>query len=237
MKKAALCIMAGLMALTASAQVRTSYSYVKEKRSTLWYGRIGVSINNIAGMGDYKDYIEDGGSDFSLSPRAGLALDFGFQRPMGKFGMYWGMELGIGSRGGAYKLEYDRNDYYYELKTHYDTWNVKYSPFTFGYKYSINEDWKIDAHLGIYASYDFAKSGKYSNDEGDEEKFESEDFEDMDFVAFDAGLQVGAGIWWKRFNLDFTYQRGFVPMAKYSLEYEEKNTYSSNVMIRFGVSF
>lgn len=244
MKKVMLILAAAVMAATASAQVVTSRTYVKTEKPTTWYGRLGVSFDNAAGC---NDYFSGKGS------RVGMDIDFGFQRPMGNFGLYWGMELGIGTRGYALEeenIETGSVNYYgytrtEETQEHILAWNVKYSPFTFGYKYSVTDNIKIDAHFGLFLSYDFAGSysseykSSYSIDGGTthnngESDLSWGDFKDQsDYQSFDAGMQIGAGVWFNRFNLDFTYQRGFVPMYN---DWDD-NLYSSNFMIRLGVAF
>ena len=54
------------------------------------------------------------------------------------------------------------------------------------------------------------------------------DYMEVDYNHFDAGMNIGVGVWYDRFNLDFTYQRGFIKTW-------ECNT--SNVLIRLGVAF
>lgn len=246
MKKFFLFLLAGIMAAGASAQVVTSRTMVKTSKPTMWYGRIGLSLNNVAGGSDYvKDW-----DDASIGPRAGMSIDFGFQRPAGSAGMYWGMELGIGTRGGSMSEEYVSEDYFgsneyqersFKNKGRLLTWNVKYSPFTFGYKYSLTDDIKIDGHIGAFVSYDFAGKAKWSWEEDDEEESSSiSDMKDyVDFQCFDAGMQLGVGIWWKRFNFDFTWQRGFVTGATvYDYDHDKDlNLTSSNFMFRVGYAF
>lgn len=239
------------MAVSASAQVVSSQTYMKSKTSTLWYVRLGVSFNNVAGAGEVAEAGMDDEGSYSLGSRAGLAFDFGFQRPISNFGLYWGMELGIGSRGGSVKYDYEDNGEEWGTEDgHISTWNVKYSPITLGYKYAVTDDIKLDAHLGAYVSYDF--SGKsvwnWSGEEHNEELSISDlKNSNWDFQPLDAGIQFGIGVWWKRFNLDFTYQRGFVPAAKarvdfyndygYQVDSKEYDLHSSNFMIRLGVAF
>lgn len=245
MKKILVVALLAVMGLGASAQVMTSRTRIKEKKETMWYGRIGLSINNVAGGNDFKDkYNWSNESEFektSIGPRAGMALDFGFHRPMGKSGCYWGMELGIGTRGGSMKNEWRDREWgnvYDEgwIKANVLTWNIKYSPFTFGYKYSITDDIKLDAHLGVFVSYDFAGKAVLKEEGYSDRKISmSELKEDNDYQAFDAGLQLGIGVWWRKFNFDITWQRGFVPAA---LEYiTDSNLFSSNIMLRVGYAF
>lgn len=249
MKKFLVFASLAALAVSANAQVMTSRTRVKEKKPTMWYARIGVSLDNLAGGNDYKkEYTFDYSgkhSKVTIAPQAGMDIDFGFQRGIGKAGLYWGMELGFGTRGGAMRSEYsyhyeDRWDSYTvegKSKGRLLTWNIKYSPFTFGYKYSITDDIKIDAHLGLFLSYDFAGNAKFKYDDDDDEKLSLGDLRDeYDFQAFDAGLQLGAGVWWKRFNFDITWQRGFVPLGSYYLD-DRHDLYSSNVMFRLGVAF
>lgn len=238
MKKVTLILAAAMMAVTASAQVVTSRTYVKAEKPTTWYARIGMSINNAAGNNDYfKD-------DNSKGSRLGMDIDFGFQRPISNFGLYWGMELGVGTRGYSTttknETSYYGSTYTTETKWHMSAWNVKYSPFTFGYKYSVTDDIKLDAHLGAFISYDFTGSVKSETTQTYNGKTEKEsaktdwgDFTDDYYQSFDAGMQIGLGVWYKRFNLDFMYQRGFVGMYKDV----EENMHSSNFEIRLGVAF
>lgn len=238
MKKIMLLCTMVLVALCANAQIVRSRTIVKEKSQTMWYGRIGMSFNNIAGGNDYAEGYKTSYSEATIRPKVGMNLDFGFHKPIGKSGTYWGMELGIGTRGGSFKESYD--GYGSEISS-ITTWNVKYSPFTFGYKYSITDDLKLDAHIGAYVSYDFAGKGKTKfEDDDDVSSTLGELADDYDYQRFDAGMQIGIGAWWKRFNIDFTYQRGFVPCANvedYIDWHKDYNLTSSNFSIRLGYAF
>lgn len=247
MKKLMLLAVGVVLAHTATAQVVSSQTYHREKSKTMWYARLGVSFDNIAGANEYINLANDfgqGEETYSMGSSTGMDIDFGFQRPISNFGLYWGMELGVGTRGFSTKYtEIEEYDGEYIEKGKMLTWNVKYSPFTFGYKYTLTNDIKLDAHLGLFLSYDFAgKKINYSDSDGDKWELDTDYLkEHMDYQAFDAGMQLGLGVWFNRFNLDFTYQRGFVPMSK--LYYSnltgsvEKSLYSSNFMIRVGVAF
>lgn len=239
MKKFFILMAAAMMAIGASAQVVTSRTTFKSKSQTLWYVRAGMSINNMAGadFGDAKDY----GYNPSMGSKIGAAFDFGFQKPIGKSGLYWSMELGIGSRGFTYS-EDNSDTWEYSSESKVSTWNVKYSPIIFGYKYSVTDDLKIDGHFGAFLSYDFAHSIKTTEvDEG--ESYESTDWDSFadgsNYKEIDAGIQVGIGAWWKKFNIDFTYQRGFIPAfeAESNIDYSVSKLKSSNFMIRVGYAF
>lgn len=201
MKKLVLLIVAAaLTAVSASAQVVTSRTFVKSKSQTMWYVRAGMSINNLAGASDDSD----------LGAKVGMDADLGFHRSIGKSGAYWGMELGVGSRGASYDDE------------NLSTWNVKYSPITFGYKYALTDDLKLDGHFGGFASYDFSKKWEVKG----------HDYSDDIDNDFDAGMQIGIGAWWKKLNIDFTYQRGFIKMFD-----DGDGLTSSNFEIRIGYAF
>lgn len=223
MKKIILLIAVTILTvITASSQIVTSRTLVKSKTETMWYARAGISINTLA--------VSEADDEMSVGSKAALALDLGFQRNIGKSGLYWGMELGLASHGATfgisdeYKDQYDEDELQY-YKASYSAWGLKYSPFTIGYKYSLTDDMKIDGHLGGFVSYDLSK--KMKGDDVDDDVFD-------DYQNFDAGLQVGIGIWWKKFNLDFMYQRGFVDTQ---LLYDCDGSYSSNFSIRLGYSF
>lgn len=128
------------------------------------------------------------------------------------------MEFGLGSRGWG-----DSEDGY---KVSQMAHNVQVSPFTFGYKYNITDAVAIDAHLGAYVSFDYV--GKYKEEEDGKEVGSASIGDWEDWKRFDAGMNIGVGLWYSRFNLDFTYQRGFIKTW-------ECNT--SNVLIRLGVAF
>lgn len=223
MKKLLFLFAAAMMAMSASAQVVTSRTLVKSKSNTMWYARVGMSIDNMAGYHDEK-YSDE---SLSIGSKVGMDVDFGFHRNIGKSGLYWGMELGIGTRGAKFKYE----DYYYDESENMNltAWNVKYSPFTIGYKYSLTDDLKIDGHLGAFVSYDFSK--KWDDVDGDDM------FDYIDYTEFDAGMQIGIGVWWNKINLDFMYQRGFVKAMEQYYDGKDRGITSSNFEIRLGYAF
>lgn len=215
MKKVFSIAAALLLCVGMHAQiVSTRSSIIKTERqpsSTQWYLRAGLNMMNMSGSKD------DGWGGDDQSSKAGYNFMFGFQKPISTIGTYWGMEFGLGSRGWK-----DSDD---DWSDNYMVHNIQVSPFTFGYKYNITDKLAIDAHLGAYVSFDYL--GKYKSKDGDDE--ESTDLSDWDdWKRFDAGMNIGAGIWYSRFNLDISYQRGFIKTW-------EANT--SNVLLRLGVAF
>lgn len=205
---AAACLLcAGMQAQIVSSRSVSIKSAQKQPSETQWFLRGGLSIMKLTGDG-----AEDTGS------KLGYNFVYGFQKPISTVGTYWGMEFGLGSRGWG-----DSEDGY---KVSQMAHNVQVSPFTFGYKYNITDAVAIDAHLGAYVSFDYV--GKYKEEEDGKEVGSASIGDWEDWKRFDAGMNIGVGLWYSRFNLDFTYQRGFIKTW-------ECNT--SNVLIRLGVAF
>jgi hypothetical protein len=223
----------------------------KEKAPTEWIIRVGASINNAAGAGvskvkeDENSY--DGDGSYSVGSRVGMDLSIAFNKPIANSGAYWGMELGLGTRGASASSKYsnESGSYQEESKQHIATWNAKFSPFTIGYKYALNSDIKLDGHIGAFVSYDFTGSGvaKWTVIRDGEEDDSYEDKNNLGedeldgFQKFDAGMQIGVGVWYKKFNFDITYQRGFVHASSYRYKSEMYDIFSSNLMLRIGYSF
>lgn len=143
----------------------------------------------------------------------------GYQKPLGTLGGYWGMEFGLGSRG--FKDDGD---------TKCIAHNVQYSPFTFGWKFGVADNIKIDPHLGVYASYDYTSKMKEDGESISWGDFA--DYLDVDYHHYDVGMNIGVGVWYDRFNLDLTYQHGFIDAFS---DFEGIKT--SNFMIRLGIAF
>lgn len=236
MKKFLLLAMTALMALTASSQELPAHD------GCTWYVRLGMSLNNATGGKMVKELNQASDLEhYSMGTLVGMAADFGFQYDITDFGIYWGMEFGVGNRGFSIKDEYMGE---WE-KSSMRIWSIKCAPLIIGYKYPISNDIKLDAHIGAYASSDIAgQKWKLSDSQGN--KMDDDNTSDANLNDADVGVQAGIGIWFKRFNLDVTYQRGFIPMAKpnvtfmnsdFSFFNKSYNLYSSNVMVRLGVAF
>lgn len=209
-------ILCGSAAFAQSAIVSsrsTSISVTETPSNTQWVLRAGA---NFAGFcGDGADY---------LDRKFAYDVALSFQKPLSDFGMFWGMELGLGTRGFSYEEE----DYYGDYKQNFLAHNIRFSPFTFGYAYAINESVKIDAHLGAWLSYDLF--GEMTEEyDGDEESTKIGDIDD--YNNLDYGVTFGIGVWYNRFNLDISWQRGFSEI----IEDSEMNT--KNIMLRVGVAF
>ncbi len=224
MKKVLLIAVLAIFGLSANAQLNLNRTFAQKKSSTTWILRAGANFAGVTG---------DGAED--LGSKTGYDVAISFQKPLSDFGMFWGMELGVGTRGYSFdNTEY--NEYYeenYISEGNALAHNVRFSPFTFGYAYSINDDIKIDAHLGAWVSYDFA--GDYSWTKGwesDEPEEDSTSLSDLDgYQALDYGMTLGVGVWYKRLNLDLSWKRGFNDVI------EDGKIQSSDIMLRLGVAF
>lgn len=264
MKKLILPLLMLVASTPAFSQIVRSTTFTeKEGRKTEWFARLGLSFNNLTGdaMSEFKNIIKEELNESELEPgeeasagfgtRTNFDLMFGFNKYFGKTDLYWGMELGLGTRGGSYKYtaKSERENWKYECeeKCYVNTYNVKYVPFTIGYKFPMTDKIIVDAHLGIFASFDFA--GAYTEDEWEIRNGEKESYKDStgigddafcDITRFDAGLQLGLGVWFGRFNLNFNWQRGFAPFIDgfpFGDTFDDAYYNSSNAILSLGVSF
>lgn len=169
-----------------------------------------------------------GSEDDNMHRRAGYDFTLGFNKRLGKSPVYYSAEAGLGC-GGA---KYDEPYYDFTHKTMFHT--VSVSPVTFGVKIPLGQHWKLDGHFGAYYSYEIA-----SHEEG--AFLYGRDIEKYDEEGHDGGFRLGGGIWYKRFNFDITWQRGFATkfemQGNSSNHYQYKELCSSNVMFRLGIAF
>ena len=217
------------MGLSAQAQLmRSTTFYEKERVPATWYLRAGMSVNNVAGANEFTDNREGR----SIGSKLGYDIAIGFQKPFQDGGFYWGMEFGLGTGGAKNEMETESS---YVYKQSYVAHNIKLTPLLFGYKYAFSDVMSLDVHLGAFAQ--FAYAGKYnvSGSHDDEEWSEDYGVDDALDTRFDAGIQAGVGVWLSRFNVDLTYQRGFMSINPVMFGYEYGK--SSNLILRVGVSF
>lgn len=196
----------GLRAQIVSSRSVGIASTPERPSEMMWYLRAGLNMGGFAG-----DDVD------GLDRKVAYNFTYGFQKPIGSLGAYWGMDFGLGSRG--YKLDE------LSLLAH----NLQVSPFTFGWKYEVADNLSIEGHVGAFAACDYAGKIKYAG-----ESVSMGDWEDdlgIDWSRFDAGMNIGFGLWYDRFNLDFTFQRGFVEAMS------DTKAYTSNLMLRLGVAF
>ena len=95
---------------------------------------------------------------------------------------------------------------------------------------AVADNVHIDPHVGVFASYDYTSKMKTDGESiswGD-----YADYMEVDYNHFDAGMNIGVGVWYDRFNLDLTYQRGFIDTFS-----DADGFKTSNFMIRLGIAF
>lgn len=225
MKKFLSMACALMLGATVQAQIvtSTSRSITREKApsTTTNYVRLGLNIMNVAG---------DGAED--LGSKMGYDFSYGFQKTLGGKGAYWGMEAGLSSRGYGYSEKESYNGYQVKYELNFIAHNIYYVPFQFGWKFNVGRGFTIDPHVGIFASFDYAGKEKEKFTEDGESYSESYSLGDLDgYRRFDVGLKFGVGAWYKNFNLDLAYQRGFVSA------WEDGDMFTSNFQIRLGYAF
>ena len=203
MKKSILFLCTMLCGATMNAQLVSSHSASlttspKAPSRTTWMMRVGVGTNTFAGDKIWED----------VGSKAVYFFGFEFNKTLGKRGAYWGMDFALASRGYKFSEDEDRYSYETKLAAH----AIQWSPFIFGWKIDVpNSKFSIDPHIGAYVSCDYA--GKYTEEaeyHGEKESEEVKIGDVDDYNRLDVGLKVGVGVWYnKKYNLDFTYQRGF----------------------------
>ncbi len=203
-----------------------SAAIISDKPETFKYIRVGLNLAKMTS--DYES------SYYKNGRKAGYYFGYGFHKPFDKVeNLYWGMEYALSSRGYSEKWDFDgekANDY---LMAH----SIVASPFNIGYKYQLPYDLKLDLHLGIFASYDYAGNfgTKYSDYPEDDFSISITDyngFADYKYLRIDAGLTFGFGVWYQdKYNFEFAFQNGLVNTFQSDL------CKSHNFMIRVGRAF
>lgn len=236
-----------------------------------WIVRAGVGFNGVMGSNKKTQSLiwEDGKQDGAFNFNTGYVFSLGFNKSFGHHPLYWGMGLMFGMRGYAtYALKeiktkrvetsFGISGYYgsQEAEESMQSYNAQLSPFIIGYKYVFLKRMAVDAHVGVYASYDFAgnyvQSTRkdiyyYGNYTPLHESASSEiKISDYDIMRkYDVGMNLGIGYWFGRFNLDFTWQRGFIPLfdngdREVTIDKKTRewgNLFTSNFQLTLGYSF
>lgn len=234
MKKILSMVCALFLGMAVQAQIVTSTSQSitrqKTESTTMHYSRVGLNIMNFSGS-----------EAEGLSGKVGYDISWGFHKALGSQGGYWGMEAGLSSRGYSMEYEYEEEDYLYgygyydytiKCKNSLIAHNIYYVPFQFGWKFNVGNGISIDPHVAAFLSFDYTGKEKQTMTDEDGDKFsESVSLGDTDWRRADAGLKLGVGVWYKKFNLDLSYQRGFVAAL------EDCDFFSNNFQIRLGYAF
>jgi len=192
MKRILVLTAALLLTFVAQAQIVSSSSrrIVVRQMDSFKYIKAGVAFQSA----DLPDYYY--GPNLSM----GFNLEFGMQKPIGGKGFFWGMEVGLGSRG----LNYDGQP---------ELWDIclKASPLRFGYELDLSDGLAIDFYVGAFASIDLYGKGQFYY-HGRTEKISLPDYKkyDLDFRSFDLGFDPGVTFWYRRVGLGVSYQLGLI---------------------------
>lgn len=223
----------------------------------VWILRAGAAFNSA--VGDWKDEMRDGWEDAhkidlteaAFPSNTSFDVSFGFNKSFGRRPLYWGMELGVATRGYKANAEWFSGhvsetwgDYIgHRIKDNrtLTAYNAYLVPLMIGYKYKFLDRMALDIHAGGFVSYDFAGEMKvYSYDwqtssgkDRVKENTNTADLGDLDdYSRIDAGINIGIGYWYGHFNIDFSWQRGFINM------FDVDNTIKSqSLKLRLGYSF
>lgn len=224
----------------------------------IWFVRAGASFSGVTGSGvdDLERSWEKNKYDGNFSRKFGGNLMIGFNKSFGHSPVYWGMELGAGMRG--YKTEAEKSNSgsvpsagrysYYSITTdtnELNVFNAQISPFNIGYKHLFNDMLAVDVHVGGFASYDFAgefesrytynmsSTSQHGGSNQSKDDGGSTKISDIDgYRSYDFGVIAGAGVWLGHFNLDFTWQRGFVSMFD-----GDNELFNNSLQLRLGYAF
>lgn len=183
----------------------------KNFKTWTWMLRLGVGSNNFAGK-----LFDEEESEGTFGYTAGIE----FNRTIGRKGAYWGMDLTFASRGhdlpgGTMRRAHGNSGWSDDVLAH----TLHWSPVILGWKINLGQSYfAIDPHVGTYVGGDY-----YVSEEVDRH--------------VDAGIKAGIGIWYKRFSLDFTYQRGFVNAYDFPSTLTSSSSRTSNCMARLGFAF
>ena len=277
MRKLAFIAMLAIVSVSIQAQKTCKAFTLPEFTTgkTVWMIRAGIGFNGVAGnaIDTQKELWKEDKYDGSFKKNMGYNAMFAFNKSFGAHPLYWGMELGFSMRGyntNAIKtstIDYSSGkiyDYTYSKKTSKSTltlYDAQFSPFIIGYKFVIKDRMAADIHLGAYATYDFAgnqkvftssftsyrtSAGNKIKSDDDEASVDISDIKNLN--RYDAGFNLGIGYWFGRFNIDFSWQRGFIPVyddgdmlikigGKKGEEREFGNLFTNNLLLRIGYAF
>lgn len=220
---AGLCILSAFPAMAQSFDENDNYhgryenfdprSLPQQKKSYTVI-RAGMNISSTTNIG---------------SSGLGYDASVGFIFPM-KY-VYFMPEFGLSSRRCDYAdlVDFDHHPAVGDFRqVHFDaiSHNIKVRPVQFGTTIGGGTV-AFDIHAGCFASYDFAH--KTVVDEWSSYKPEYDTLPEQN--SLDYGINVGAGMFIGRVNLDFTYERGFADF------FETRSSKTNQCVVRLGVMF
>lgn len=236
----------------------------------VWVIRVGAGFNGVVGSNKETTKLQwnDGDWNGDFKKSIGYDISLGFNKSFAKRPLYWGMELGMTTRGYKTSASWEKggtsaisggSDYHGKFQDATMLCHtVRLSPFIVGYRYIFLEKMAADIHLGAYASYDFA--GKYTDDYTDhivstshygdrnDKTVTSTEIKIKDYNGlrrYDVGINLGVGYWFGRFNIDFTWQRGFIAIYGNGSEqikidnsmHTRGDLFTNNFQLKLGYAF
>ena len=207
-----------MIALVCVATGMAANAQNSEKRTT-WYVKVGGAFCTLADIDSDEDV------DLSTSSKLGYLVGIALDSKIGSKGWFWSAGLQLRSKGGeadTYSYKDMNDDNGGTGGSYTDTWNNDYTynintleiPLAIGYKLNITDDLAVDLRIGGFIDYDLWGDVKHesygwydgkSYDNG-EEKYDLDDVEG--YESFGYGALAGIGVWYKNFNLNFTYEYG-----------------------------
>lgn len=213
MKKLFIALCALALMFGAKAQLINN----ENVRNLQPYVRLG--LNSMSVYGDDAD---------GWKSKTGYSLLVGFQKEITSSttaSLLFEMEAGLRSRGYGI-TEKDGSDKYEEfLFSH----NIYLSPINLDAFLKVSNDFSLDAHVGVYAAYDYY--GNYvtkTKVSGTTDKNSTSIGDFDDYKRHDVGFTFGFGVWYQKFNFDVSFQKGFVDII------EDVNMRTNNVVFSVG---
>lgn len=178
--------------------------------------RAGVSFNTVQGTD---------ATDTRVLPLYDVSLGYQWMINERKCRIFFSPEIGFGTRG---EKEGEQNEWseHASIRAH----TIRLVPAQVSFQPKVGDDVYLDFHAGGFVSYDYA--GRYTWFQGLFQKDGSIKLRDrQDYNRGDAGIQVGTGVWFYDFNVDFTFRHGFVDMIS------GKDGLSNNFVLHVGYAF
>ena len=230
MKRICMIVLMALFCIGVCAQEEE-----ESKKKTTWYVKLGGTFATLTGWED---------EDIDNSSKMGYLVGIAFDRAVGTKGWFIGAGLQLRSKGGKtesywYQDVSDGGASWTDREHNDCTYNINTIeiPLYFGYKFHITDNWSVDLRIGGFANYDLwgnMKKKTYgwydgkSYDNG-ETKTNMGDWEDYD--SYSAGALAGLGVWYKKFNLNLTYEFGLLE------QFGEAGGKERNWLLTFGYAF
>lgn len=211
MKKTLLAVCLMVLGLTAQTEAKG----LLDGGST--HVKVGLNMMNVSG-----DWAKN------TSNNIGYKVDFGFNSPISNI-FYWGADVNLGSRGYKNEIEISSNNRSeFTLFSH----NIGLTPHI-GLNFNVIPSLSIDLNVGPFISFDYY--GKYKEDVtilGTTKNILDKTISDVDdYNRMDYGFNVGIGVWYNQFGIQFSYQKGFNDIIK------DVDANSNNMTISLGYRF